>query len=90
MCATTGSTWGASRSILLIVYRALIRSVIDYRSMAYDSAAANTKEKVDRLHNRLRGSAAHRYLEHPERRYKWNVVNQCSAFDDDVYSPTIL
>ena len=49
MCAISGSTWGASRSILLIVYKAFIRSVIDYGSMAYDSAAANTKEKVDPL-----------------------------------------
>ena len=29
--------------------KALIRSVIDYGSMAYDSAAAKTKEKLDRL-----------------------------------------
>ena len=49
MRAISGSTWGASRSILLIVYKTLIRSVIDYGSMAYDSSAANTKEKLDRL-----------------------------------------
>ena len=49
MRAISGSTWGASRSILLIVYKALIRSVIDYGSMAYDSVAAKTKEKLDRL-----------------------------------------
>ena len=33
MRAISGSIWGASRSILLIVYKALIRSVIDYESM---------------------------------------------------------
>ena len=49
MRAISGSLWGAFRSILLIVYKALIRSVIDYGSMAYDSAAAKTKEKLDRL-----------------------------------------
>ena len=34
MRAISGSSWGASRSILLIVYKALIRSVIDYGSRA--------------------------------------------------------
>ena len=47
MRAISGSTWGASISILLIVYKALIRSVIYYGSMAYDSAAAKTKKKLD-------------------------------------------
>ena len=49
MRAISRSTWGVSRSILLIVYKALIRSVSDYGSIAYDSAAANTKEKLDRF-----------------------------------------
>ena len=49
MHAISGSTWGASRSILLLVYKALIGSVIDYGSMDNDSAAANAKEKLDRL-----------------------------------------
>ena len=49
MRAISRSTWGASRSILLIVYKALIRSVVDYESMGYDSAAVNTKEKLNRL-----------------------------------------
>ena len=30
MCVIAGLTWGVSKSILLIVYKALIRSVIDY------------------------------------------------------------
>ena len=44
------STCQASRNILLIVYyKALIRSVIDNGCMAYYSTAAKTKEKLDRL-----------------------------------------
>ena len=35
---------GASRSILLIVYKALISTVIDYGCMSYDKTAAKTKE----------------------------------------------
>ena len=49
MHALSGSTWGASRSIMLIVYKALNRSVINYGRMAYDSAAAKTKKKLDQL-----------------------------------------
>ena len=49
MRAISGSTWEASRSVLLIVYKALIRSVIDYGSMTYDSSAAYTMEKLDQL-----------------------------------------
>ena len=49
MRAIAGSTWGASRSILVIVYKTLIGSIIDYGCMAYDSAAAKTKEKLEQL-----------------------------------------
>ena len=75
---------------MLIAYKALIRSVIAYGSMAYDSAAAKT-EKLDDFKDRPRGSVADRYLEQPEHRCKWNAVNQHSASDDDdVYSSTTL
>ena len=50
---------------MLIVYKALIISVIDYGSMAYDSSAAKMKEKLDRLQGQG-GSAADLYLEQPE------------------------
>ena len=53
MRAISGSSWGASRSILLIVCKALIITVIDYGSMAYDSAAGKTKEKLDRLQGQV-------------------------------------
>ena len=48
--AIAESTSGASRSIFLIIYMALVRSVINYGCMAYDSAAAMKKEKLNRLH----------------------------------------
>jgi len=34
-----GSRWGASKDVLLIVYKALIRSLIDYGCIAYDTAS---------------------------------------------------
>ena len=37
--------WGASKSILLIVYKALIRSVIDYGCIVYDSASDTVKAR---------------------------------------------
>ena len=43
------SIWGASKNIVIIVDKAIIRSVMDYGGMAYDSSAAKTKEKQDRL-----------------------------------------
>ena len=32
----SGTRWGSSKTMLLIVYKAMIRSVIDYGSIAYD------------------------------------------------------
>jgi len=34
-----GASWGASKTTLLIAYKALIRSVIDYGSEAYNAAS---------------------------------------------------
>ena len=42
-----GARWGASKSILLIVYKALIRSVIDYGCIVYDSASDTVKARLD-------------------------------------------
>jgi len=36
---TAGSRWGASKDVLLIVYKPLIRSLIDYGCIAYDTAS---------------------------------------------------
>ena len=49
MRSITGSNWGASRSSLLIIYKALIRSVLDYGSVAYDSATETQKRRLDSI-----------------------------------------
>ena len=49
MRAIAGSHWGASKDTLLMVYRALIRSVIDYGCIAYESASANQKRVLNTI-----------------------------------------
>ena len=41
-----GTTYGASNQTLLIMYKALIRSILDYGAIAYDSDSTSTKEKL--------------------------------------------
>ena len=45
--AIAGKRWGASRDVQLIVYKALIRSVIDYGCTAYDTACDSTKTQLE-------------------------------------------
>ena len=47
-----GTRWGASKRLLLIVYKALIRSIIDYASVAYDTAAQSVKNRLDVVQNK--------------------------------------
>ena len=47
MRVMAGTQWGASRRTLLIVYKALIRSVMDYACVAYDTASLSVKSKLD-------------------------------------------
>ena len=42
-----GCDWGAERETMLTIYRALIRSAIDYGSFVYGSAAKSTLDKID-------------------------------------------
>jgi len=44
-----GTRWGASKDVLLLVYKALIRSLIDYGCTAYDSASQTIKSKLDSI-----------------------------------------
>ena len=46
MKSLKGSQWGANRQSLLTVYRALIRSIIDYGAPAYDSASQNQLNRL--------------------------------------------
>jgi len=43
----TGTEWGASKESLLTIYRALIRTLLDYGAEALDSATQNLKAKFD-------------------------------------------
>jgi ribonuclease HI len=43
----TGTQWGASKESLLTIYRALIRSLLDYGAEVLDSASQNMKAKFD-------------------------------------------
>jgi len=44
MRAVAGNSWGANKKVLLTIYRSLIRSVIDYGSIAYNSACESIKK----------------------------------------------
>jgi len=45
----SGTGWGASKSTQLTLYRALIRSCLDYGAQAFNSAAVNEKKKLDTI-----------------------------------------
>lgn len=42
-----GSTWGAGRQAMMMVYRAMIRSVLDYGCIAYGAAANSVLQLLD-------------------------------------------
>ena len=47
MRSLSGSTWGADRDSLLMIYRAMIRSRIDYGCIRYGTAAESHLKKLD-------------------------------------------
>lgn len=49
MRSVSGYDWGADKQSLLDIYRALIRSCIDYGCMVYGAAAKSVLEKLDRI-----------------------------------------
>ena len=49
MRAISGTRWGATTKSLITIYRALIRSVLDYGATAYDSASNSQLQKLDRI-----------------------------------------
>ena len=50
MRCLSGQGWGADKTTLLMIYRALIRSKIDYGCIAYNSTCAKQhKEKLDNI-----------------------------------------
>ncbi len=46
-----GTSWGADRTTLLRLYRSLIRSVLDYGSEGYGSAAPSTLRPINSIHH---------------------------------------
>ena len=52
MRAVAGNSWRASNKALLTIYRSLIRSVIDYGAIAYNSASESIKHRLDVIQNR--------------------------------------
>lgn len=47
----SSTQWGADKQSLLLAYRALIRSKIDYKASLYDTAAAYRLKELDSIHN---------------------------------------
>ena len=43
MRAIAGNKWGASKAVLLLIYRSLIRSILDYGAIVYDSISDSNK-----------------------------------------------
>ena len=66
MPAVAGNTWGACKKSLLTIYRALIRSIIDYGSVAYNTTCDTNKQKLNTVQTQalqiacgaMRGTAA--------------------------------
>ena len=49
--AVTSQQWGASKKILLTMYKALIRSILDYGCISYDSASKAQLAKLEKVKN---------------------------------------
>ena len=45
--AISGNKWGANKKTLLMIYRSLIRSILDYGAVALDSMSESNKKKLD-------------------------------------------
>jgi len=52
MKAVSGNTWGANKKFLLVIYRGLIRSILDYGAIAFDSMNNTNKQKLDSIQAR--------------------------------------
>lgn len=50
--AFTRHSWGSDPNIVLIFYRSLIRSIIDYGSLVFNTAAKTHLEKIERIKNK--------------------------------------
>ena len=46
MRAIAGNKWDASKAVLLLIYISLIRSILDYGTIVYDSMSDINKQKL--------------------------------------------
>src|SRR5207245_2506475 len=49
MRSLSGNKWGASKTTLLTLYRMLIRPILDYGAIAYDSTSKSSKKRLDTI-----------------------------------------
>ena len=47
-----GKNWGAARSILVILYKVLIRSILDYGALCYSNASKTQLQKLNVIQNK--------------------------------------
>ena len=60
----SGQNWGASKTSLLIIYRTLVRSVLDYGATAYNSTSHANKQKLDKIQSKaLRIACIERFVQ---------------------------
>lgn len=52
MRSISGTTWGPSKKTMLVIYKALILSVIDYGCIAYDSASCSQLSILETVQNK--------------------------------------
>jgi ribonuclease HI len=52
MQVISGTKWGADITSLLTIYKTLVRPIIDYGAIAYDSASSTLQTVVERIQNR--------------------------------------
>jgi ribonuclease HI len=52
MRSLTGTSFGANKKCLLTIYNILIRSVLDYGAIVYDTASQTTKNMIENIQNR--------------------------------------
>ena len=50
--ALSGTDWGANKKTLVMLYRTLIRSIIDYGCIAYDSATTSVKKQLNQIQSK--------------------------------------
>jgi len=81
MRAISGNTWGANKKTLLIVYRSLIRTILDYGAIALDSMSETNKKKFETIQAQALRSlyAAGHFVVLRTPRCRWIWVNPLSS-----------